>query len=510
MNLDFSEFLSNSFYITIDPERAGLFDRIFESHGFKPIPRRFYGFTNMDIKKGRYKCMLSHVSVVRMAKCLNLPYCVVYEDDAYPTNGIIDKLREVCSSVPDDAKVIVLGWQRLFGTPEPVSNTFERMTDQNFGSHAYVIFRNAYGEYLEYYSSHTKTASDLILTQFSNGGIYKTRENLFIQYSTGKSISNLQNYLLYHDGRIDHQNPPVGFPRISEFGVKEVDVENDEITKALTSLGKFAYRANGGNLGDCAIACSEYQMMERLSLPYVAITEENKGVVMSKPFNLVYGGGGAWVRCQGYKPILDEFLKNKNIEKCVILPSSFDGCDDVLEALDERFTVFCRDRKSYEYCTSGNRRAKFILHDDMAFSLNLKLLNLSMTIDDIQHPKIRRAFECIEAFLKDHDDFDDANMFRTDCERTSIGIPSDNFDISRQFAMKGTVITRNIAEHCTEVMLHGLIPFDEISTNRLHVAILSSLLGKKVNMYDNSYGKLKNVYEYSLKSKKNIVFHEKP
>jgi len=508
MTVSFADFLNNSFYITIDGDRADLFDRIFRKHGFSPAPRRYDGFSNPDIRKGRYKCMLSHIAVIRMAKCLNLPFVVIYEDDAYPMNGILKKLEAVCADIPDDANVLVLGWSRIFGEPVKISSEIERLTDTNFGSHAYVIFRNAYDRIIEYYNSHTGTAADLILTQFSgNEGIYKTRENLFIQYSTGKSISNLQNYLVYLNGRVDHPTPPSGFPTIEEFGIRSDAFEGDEVVKALTSLGKFAYRANGGNLGDLAIACAEYQVFGKKNLPYVTITDENKGEIMSKPFNLVYGGGGAWVSCQGYKPILEEFLKNKNMLKCVILPSSFHGCDDVLEAFDERFTVFCRDRKSYEYCISKNSRAKFILHDDMAFFLELKMLNQNLTLDGIQHPKIRAAFERVDEFLRKHDDFDDAEMFRTDCERTGVQVSSDNFDISRQFAMKGTRITSNIAERCTEVMIHCLKHFDTISTNRLHVAILSYLLGKQVEMYDNSYGKLRNVYEYSMKDKKNVKFH---
>jgi exopolysaccharide biosynthesis predicted pyruvyltransferase EpsI len=44
-------------------------------------------------------------------------------------------------------------------------------------------------------------------------------------------------------------------------------------------------------------------------------------------------------------------------------------------------------------------------------------------------------------------------------------------------------------------MTYAVNQFDQINTNRLHVSITGALLGKTVNLYDNSYGKLFNVYD---------------
>jgi exopolysaccharide biosynthesis predicted pyruvyltransferase EpsI len=38
----------------------------------------------------------------------------------------------------------------------------------------------------------------------------------------------------------------------------------------------------------------------------------------------------------------------------------------------------------------------------------------------------------------------------------------------------------------------------EIHTDRLHVGITGALLQKRVYLYDNSYGKVKGVYQHSL------------
>jgi exopolysaccharide biosynthesis predicted pyruvyltransferase EpsI len=40
---------------------------------------------------------------------------------------------------------------------------------------------------------------------------------------------------------------------------------------------------------------------------------------------------------------------------------------------------------------------------------------------------------------------------------------------------------------------------DVIVTNRLHIGVAGALLGKRVRLYDNSYGKIRDVYQASLK-----------
>ncbi len=41
-----------------------------------------------------------------------------------------------------------------------------------------------------------------------------------------------------------------------------------------------------------------------------------------------------------------------------------------------------------------------------------------------------------------------------------------------------------------------LSKYEVINTNRLHIAIVGSMLNKKVNFYNNSYYKNRAVYEY--------------
>jgi len=61
--------------------------------------------------------------------------------------------------------------------------------------------------------------------------------------------------------------------------------------------------------------------------------------------------------------------------------------------------------------------------------------------------------------------------------------------------------TRSLVIHGCREFLDYLAAFDKIETNRLHVAIGGSLLGKEVNLYANSYWKNRAVYEASLRGR---------
>ncbi|MGJ8677691.1 MAG: polysaccharide pyruvyl transferase family protein [Akkermansiaceae bacterium] len=47
-----------------------------------------------------------------------------------------------------------------------------------------------------------------------------------------------------------------------------------------------------------------------------------------------------------------------------------------------------------------------------------------------------------------------------------------------------------------------------IVTDRLHIGILGSMLGKEVHLIPGSYHKMKGVYEFSLKEKGNVTYHQ--
>ena len=114
---------------------------------------------------------------------------------------------------------------------------------------------------------------------------------------------------------------------------------DERILNSLKELDDFFFYPNNGNLGDVVIAESEYQMLEDNKFSYRIYDAYNSpNDIDDKPFDLVYGGGGLFVKYWNYQQVKEIFEK-QNLRKAVILPSSFYECDDLLDVLDEMFLM---------------------------------------------------------------------------------------------------------------------------------------------------------------------------
>lgn len=83
-----------------------------------------------------------------------------------------------------------------------------------------------------------------------------------------------------------------------------------------------------------------------------------------------------------------------------------------------------------------------------------------------------------------------ANCFRTDSESLTGDYKENNHDIS--LTWNGDYWDNEfLARNSTRCMINFLEEYKVVNTDRLHVAILASLLGKEVNFYPNSYYKMK-------------------
>ena len=91
-------------------------------------------------------------------------------------------------------------------------------------------------------------------------------------------------------------------------------------------------------------------------------------------------------------------------------------------------------------------------------------------------------------------------FFRTDKENSQkITLPETNNDISLQGDANTPVYK----------FIDGISKFETVHTDRLHVSILASLMGKDVHLYPGSYFKSRAIYLLSMKNHfKNIHFHE--
>jgi exopolysaccharide biosynthesis predicted pyruvyltransferase EpsI len=193
--------------------------------------------------------------------------------------------------------------------------------------------------------------------------------------------------------------------------------------------------------------------------------------------------------------------------------------------LDQHFTVFCRERKSYEYCLASNKRASFILADDMAFGLELesfsafdkkKALKVASSMSDadlifllvVIWAKYQQTLSRLQRQLIANTIIKNGLrlgfFLRTDEEKATDSSVKNTVDVAG-FAGSSCAdpgITRLLSG-----MFYGAInTVDIVVTDRLHVGIMSAILGKQVFLIDNSYGKLSGVYHNSMTGMPNVRF----
>ena len=139
-------------------------------------------------------CYLSHRTAILKAKELNWPHVTIFEDDAYPRNGVYDELGAALKEIPEGkCKVFLMGYSYVdeILSEKTGVRLFGRF--RGYGSNAYVVFKEAYDDYLKVLDS-VKISDgpfQISLTghAMSEDDFYGMRIPLFIQYNGGKSMN---------------------------------------------------------------------------------------------------------------------------------------------------------------------------------------------------------------------------------------------------------------------------------------------------------------------------------
>ena len=106
--------------------------------------------------------------------------------------------------------------------------------------------------------------------------------------------------------------------------------------------------------------------------------------------------------------------------------------------------------------------------------------------------------------LKTINNYEVGYLLREDKEK-NINILSDDIQtIDASSYLGGFGCDKSYAYLCTKLFLEIIDKFDIIVTDRLHVGICATKLGKQVLLLDNSYKKLSEVYNYSLNKFENV------
>ncbi len=284
---------------------------------------------------------------------------------------------------------------------------------------------------------------------------------------------------------------------------------NSEITDILVELDSFYFKASPGNIGDALLAVAAQELFSRSGLSPELYQSLEDGITS---FNMVYGGGGGFIPDWNSLPWFIDIFSDSRIKRCIVLPQSVNDCDHLLGVFDERFTVFCRDWNSFSYCKSRNDRARFLVSDDIALSLDAQ--------DFLSNNQSEPTFDelCLKQRLEDSlvvlpDGKKVLLLLRNDREgilgaQKEVCHGFNTFDLSALHS--DDCENRDINNRYAKIFLSLINQADIVLSDRLHGTIGAFLMNKEVYMLDNSYGKLSNVFELSLSTYPNVHFLKSP
>ena len=258
---------------------------------------------------------------------------------------------------------------------------------------------------------------------------------------------------------------------------------------------KICLVLNPGNAGDALIWYGTYCLFKKLGVQYI-ISNEEKDILSSNIDAVVYGGGGNFVSYYKYAAQFIEKYMYK-VKKLIILPQTIQGHEKLLKKLSSSVVIFPREYMSYQHCKKNVPYAYNVYYaNDMAFYADLS--DFYANFDN-----------------SDYKPSSDLFAFRMDAEKNSarkeVTLPKSNVDISKL----GTHRPGDSVQKCMKTsfdFLARIMPYETIWTDRLHIGIAAFMLGKKVHLFDNSYGKNEAVYKASIEpfdDLNQVVFHGK-
>lgn len=222
-----------------------------------------------------------------------------------------------------------------------------------------------------------------------------------------------------------------------------------------------------GNYGDSLIWHGTKKLLSSLN-----ISEQYVDTSSSKHNNILFiDGGGNFV--DYYSDIKDFLIKKPALyNEIIIFPHTIFGEKqiEVLNNISSKLTIFCREKTSAKFLKDRLKRGKVYLWHDCAFYN--------------QFPPISIENGTL-------------NAFRLDKESKLYTLPISNKDVSQN----------GYATKPLDEFIAILQKYAEVNTDRLHVAICATLLGKQVKLFPNSYYKNKAIFDYSLRKFPNITLY---
>jgi exopolysaccharide biosynthesis predicted pyruvyltransferase EpsI len=290
-----------------------------------------------------------------------------------------------------------------------------------------------------------------------------------------------------------------------------------ELSRLLTELAHSGppvrYVPNTGNAGDALIASATWQLFDSLCItPRLSSLGAISGGDIA-----IYGGGGNLVpEYQDCAWFLKRCLA-VGVARAIVLSHTVRGHEAVLQRLDERFTIVCRDSESLDWVRQTAPSALTVFAPDVALRLDVPALfgwcarrsnRVRFALDAIGSgwlPKYWR-WRRQAARLRPVDGV--LTVFRSDIEAVPTLVGARRHDLSDLYG--SSFRSRLEADFVSRDFLKVLLQARKVYSNRLHVGIGAALLGKQVQLANNSYGKIAAVFEASLSEFGNVRFLDRP
>ncbi len=255
---------------------------------------------------------------------------------------------------------------------------------------------------------------------------------------------------------------------------------------------KVFFLPNNGNAGDSLIAAATYQVLYYHKIKY-QICDTESLIEISNKVVILSGGGNLVPLYSGMAKNLRALIGRGN--RIILLPHSIRGHEDLLQSLGPEVTLFCRELDSYEYLLKSAIKAQVGLGHDLALFLDVNLLRMSPGVAEAARVQfIERLAE--HATLRPEDIENHSMQCIRGGAESTFKPKGRNYDVSVIFR---TGIAPLDAEIGAWMMLEFARLAAEITTNRLHIGIASILCGTPTRLYDNKYGKISAVYNFSIK-----------
>jgi hypothetical protein len=180
MKLTIEDIFKHSYCLTIDDDSYRYFCDVFKYFNL-PVPKKHRGIVNE--RRGPMCCYIGHLSLVMMARTLDLPYITIFEDDAYPCIDIINQLNFYLDDIPEDCGILVYGRNNNGSGWITKDGKYCIFKEKPAGAQAYTVFKSGYDDFIT--SLEKEQISDVAMQgiNFINSKIkpYWTYRYLFIQ-----------------------------------------------------------------------------------------------------------------------------------------------------------------------------------------------------------------------------------------------------------------------------------------------------------------------------------------